>query len=350
MKYSIIVPVFNRPDEVDELLSSLLNQTFTDFEVLIVEDGSQKPCDEVCNKYADRLDLHYFMKPNSGPGQSRNYGAERAKGEYLLILDSDVVLPKGYLNAIEEELKGEPADAFGGPDAAHESFTDTQKAISYSMTSFFTTGGIRGGKKKLDKFYPRSFNMGIRRDVYMELEGFSKMRFGEDIDFSIRIFKAGKRCRLFPEAWVWHKRRTDFRKFYRQVYNSGIARINLYKKYPESLKLVHLLPMVFTVGIIFLALLLCIGLFFSFAPSLSSASKAIGIFLCICAIIPVLLYSLLILLDSTLQNKSIKIGFLSIRAAFVQLMGYGFGFLEAWWKRCIKGKDEFAAFEKNFYK
>lgn len=350
MKYSIIVPVFNRPDEVDELLSSLLNQTFTDFEVLIVEDGSQKPCDEVCNKYADRLDLHYFMKPNSGPGQSRNYGAERAKGEYLLILDSDVVLPKGYLNAIEEELKREPADAFGGPDAAHESFTDTQKAISYSMTSFFTTGGIRGGKKKLDKFYPRSFNMGIRRDVYMELEGFSKMRFGEDIDFSIRIFKAGKRCRLFPEAWVWHKRRTDFRKFYRQVYNSGIARINLYKKYPESLKLVHLLPMVFTVGIIFLVLLLCIGLFFSFAPSLSSASKAIGIFLCICAIIPVLLYSLLILLDSTLQNKSIKIGFLSIRAAFVQLMGYGFGFLEAWWKRCIKSKDEFAAFEKNFYK
>ncbi len=350
MKYSIIVPVFNRPDEVDELLSSLLNQTFTDFEVLIVEDGSQKPCDEVCNKYADRLDLHYFMKLNSGPGQSRNYGAERAKGEYLLILDSDVVLPKGYLNAIEEELKREPADAFGGPDAAHESFTDTQKAISYSMTSFFTTGGIRGGKKKLDKFYPRSFNMGIRHDVYMELEGFSKMRFGEDIDFSIRIFKAGKRCRLFPEAWVWHKRRTDFRKFYRQVYNSGIARINLYKKYPESLKLVHLLPMVFTVGIIFLALLLCIGLFFSFAPSLSSASKAIGIFLCICVIIPVLLYSLLILLDSTLQNKSIKIGFLSIRAAFVQLMGYGFGFLKAWWKRCIKGKDEFAAFEKNFYK
>ena len=350
MKYSIIVPVFNRPDEVDELLSSLLNQTFTDFEVLIVEDGSQKPCDEVCNKYADRLDLHYFMKPNSGPGQSRNYGAERAKGEYLLILDSDVVLPKGYLNAIEEELKREPADAFGGPDAAHESFTDTQKAISYSMTSFFTTGGIRGGKKKLDKFYPRSFNMGIRRDVYMELEGFSKMRFGEDIDFSIRIFKAGKRCRLFPEAWVWHKRRTDFRKFYRQVYNSGIARINLYKKYPESLKLVHLLPMVFTVGVIFLVLLLCIGLFFSFAPSLSSASKAIGLFLCICAIIPVLLYSLLILLDSTLQNKSIKIGFLSIRAAFVQLMGYGFGFLEAWWKRCVKDKDEFAAFEKNFYK
>ena len=162
MKYSIIVPVFNRPDEVEELLESLLSQEEKDFEVVIVEDGSQIPCKEVCDKFADKLDLHYYSKENSGPGQSRNYGAERAKGEYLLILDSDVVLPKGYIRAVSEELKREPADAFGGPDCAHESFTDTQKAISYSMTSFFTTGGIRGGKKKLDKFYPRSFNMGIR--------------------------------------------------------------------------------------------------------------------------------------------------------------------------------------------
>lgn len=192
MKYSIIVPVFNRPDEVDELLESLVNQEEKGFEVIIVEDGSQIPCEDVCRKYADQLTLRYFMKPNSGPGQSRNYGAERAEGEYLLILDSDVVLPNGYLKAVNDELDREPADAFGGPDRAHDSFTDTQKAISYSMTSFFTTGGIRGGKKKLDKFYPRSFNMGIRRDVYMELGGFSKMRFGEDIDFSIRIFKAGK--------------------------------------------------------------------------------------------------------------------------------------------------------------
>ena len=200
MKYSIIVPVFNRPDEVDELLESLIHQEKKDFEVIIVEDGSQIPCKEVCDKYVDRLNLHYYNKENSGPGQSRNYGAERAEGEYLLILDSDVVLPKGYLQAIDEELDREPADAFGGPDCAHDSFSDTQKAISYSMTSFFTTGGIRGGKKKLDKFYPRSFNMGIRRDVYQQLGGFSKMRFGEDIDFSIRIFKAGKRCRLFPKA------------------------------------------------------------------------------------------------------------------------------------------------------
>ena len=232
MKYSIIVPVFNRPDEVDELLESLLSQEEKDFEVIIVEDGSQVPCKKVCDKYADRLDLHYYYKENSGPGQSRNYGAERAKGDYLLILDSDVVLPKGYIRAVSEELNREPADAFGGPDCAHESFTDTQKAISYSMTSFFTTGGIRGGKKKLDKFYPRSFNMGIRRDVYQELGGFSKMRFGEDIDFSIRIFKAGKRCRLFPEAWVWHKRRTDFRSSGSRFIILGIARINLYRSIP----------------------------------------------------------------------------------------------------------------------
>lgn len=346
MKYSIIVPVFNRPDEVDELLESLLSQEEKDFEVIIVEDGSQVPCKKVCDKYADRLDLHYYYKDNSGPGQSRNYGAERAKGDYLLILDSDVVLPKGYIRAVSEELNREPADAFGGPDCAHESFTDTQKAISYSMTSFFTTGGIRGGKKKLDKFYPRSFNMGIRRDVYQELGGFSKMRFGEDIDFSIRIFKAGKRCRLFPEAWVWHKRRTDFRKFWKQVYNSGIARINLYKKYPDSLKLVHLLPMVFTVGTTCLLLLILSGLFLLCIPILN----IIGSLLIMIGLIPLLLYSIIICVDSTMQNNSLKIGLLSIAAAFIQLTGYGCGFISAWWKRCVCGMDEFSAYEKNFYK
>ena len=346
MKYSIIVPVFNRPDEVDELLESLLSQEEKDFEVIIVEDGSKVPCKKVCDKYANRLDLHYYYKENSGPGQSRNYGAERAKGDYLLILDSDVVLPKGYIRAVSEELNREPADAFGGPDCAHESFTDTQKAISYSMTSFFTTGGIRGGKKKLDKFYPRSFNMGIRRDVYQELGGFSKMRFGEDIDFSIRIFKAGKRCRLFPKAWVWHKRRTDFRKFWKQVYNSGIARINLYKKYPDSLKLVHLLPMVFTVGTTCLLLLILSGLFLLCVPILN----IIGSLLVMIGLMPLLLYSIIISVDSTMQNNSLKIGLLSIAAAFIQLTGYGCGFISAWWKRCVCGMDEFSAYEKNFYK
>ena len=243
MKYSIIVPVYNRPDEVDELLDSLTRQAYSNFEVIIVEDGSDTPCKEVCDKYLDRLNLQYFLKKNSGPGQSRNYGAERAKGEYLIILDSDVVLPGNYLKAVDEELTDNPCDAFGGADASHSSFTDVQKAISYSMTSFFTTGGIRGGKKKLDKFYPRSYNMGIRREVYLKLGGFSKMRFGEDIDFSYRIVEAGYKCRLFPKAWVWHKRRTDLKKFFRQVYNSGIARINLEKRHPGTMKLVHLLPM-----------------------------------------------------------------------------------------------------------
>lgn len=348
MKYSIIVPVFNRPDEVDELLQSLVGQTLKDFEVVIVEDGSENPCKDVCDKYAGKIDVKYFMKKNSGPGQSRNYGAERANGEYLIVLDSDVVLPEGYLKAVDDELNREPSDAFGGPDCAHDSFTETQKAISYSMTSFFTTGGIRGGKKKLDTFYPRSFNMGIRRDVYKRLGGFSKMRFGEDIDFSIRIFKAGCKCRLFPEAWVWHKRRTDMRKFFRQVYNSGIARVNLYKLYPESLKLVHLLPMVFTVGVILLFLIACFGRIMMVYGN--PADFYSWYYLVVGAISPILLFSLVIFIDSSIQNKSMPIGFISIGAAFVQLFGYGFGFMSAWWKRCILGHDEFHAFEKTFYK
>ena len=217
------------------------------------------------------------------------------------------------------------------------------------MTSFFTTGGIRGGKKKLDKFYPRSFNMGIRRDVYQRLGGFSKMRFGEDIDFSIRIFKAGCHCRLFPGAWVYHKRRTDFRKFWRQVFNSGIARINLYKKYPDSLKLVHLLPMVFTLGVAFLTLLFIDGLLTSLFSEAPGAGE-LGRDTMALALAPLILYSLLIFADSARQNHSVKIGLLSVRAAFIQLMGYGCGFLQAWWRRCVRGQDEFTAYEKNFYK
>ncbi len=329
MKYSIIVPVFNRPDEVDELLESLCHQDVKDFEVIIVEDGSKKPCKDVCDKYASILDLHYYYKENSGPGQSRNYGAERANGEWLIVLDSDVVLPKYYLRNVENGMRNE--DAFGGPDASHPSFTPIQKAISYSMTSFFTTGGIRGGKgKKLDKFFPRSYNMGIRREVYQELGGFTKMRFGEDIDFSYRIIEAGYKTALIPEAWVWHKRRTDFRKFFRQVYNSGIARINLEKRHPGTMKLVHLLPTVFTVGVLGCLLLapFCYGL----------------------TLLPLVLYCLLILADSSRQNSSLWVGLLSIPAAFTQLMGYGFGFIESWWKRCVLKQDEFTAFEKNFYK
>lgn len=347
--YSFVIPVFNRPDEVDELLNSLTQQKQKDFEVIIVEDGSTLSSQMVCERYKNQLAIHYYYKENSGPGQSRNYGVERAKGDYVIILDSDVVLPDDYLVTVDQELKRQPADAFGGPDAAHPSFTPIQKAISYSMTAFFTTGGIRGGKKKMDKFYPRSFNMGIKKEVYQQLKGFSKMRFGEDIDFSIRIFKAGLACRLFPEAWVWHKRRTDFRKFFRQVYNSGIARINLYKKYPESLKPVHLLPMIFTVGVLFLLVCMTVGILLHlFATSTLLQNTGCG--LLILSLLPLLLYAFAIFCESAWLFKSVKIGFLSIIAAFTQLMGYGFGFIEAWWKRCVKGKDEFTAFEKNFYK
>ena len=358
MNYSIVVPVFNRPDEVDELLESLCSQTLKDFEVVIVEDGSQKPCKDVCDKYASILDLHYYYKENSGPGQSRNYGVERAKGEYVIVLDSDVVLPTGFLQAVDQELST-PCVAWGGPDAAHPSFTPVQKAISYSMTSFFTTGGIRGGKAKLDKFYPRSFNMGIRRDVYQQLGGFSKMRFGEDIDFSYRIVEAGYKPRLFPDAWVWHKRRTDFRKFFRQVYNSGIARINLEKRHPGTMKLVHLLPTIFTLGVISCLLLILGGAALyaegewldanGLRPS-DNMHQGIGFLCCVLGLFPLLLYSTVIFIDSSIRNRSLWVGLLSIPAAFVQLMGYGLGFIESWWKRCVLKQDEFTAFEKNFYK
>lgn len=329
MNYSIIVPVYNRPDEVDELLESLTHQVFRNFEVVIVEDGSDKRCDEVCNRYKDLLPLRYYYKKNSGPGNSRNFGVDYANGDYVIILDSDVVVPPHYLSAIDEELSREQCDFFGGADAAHASFTPVQKAISYSMTSFFTTGGIRGGKKKLDKFYPRSYNMGVRRTAYQALGGFSHMRFGEDIDFSYRLIENGYKSRLFPEAWVWHKRRTDLRKFFRQVYNSGIARINLEKRHPSTMKPVHLLPMLFTLGVLLLLLL---------SPW------------CLWTLTPLLAYALIICIHSSVVNKSLRVGLLSVPAAFTQLMGYGLGFINAWWKRCVLRQDEFQAFEKTFYK
>lgn len=329
MKYSFVVPVFNRPDEVNELLESLCQQSVRDFEVLVVEDGSSIPCRDVVDRYKGQLDVHYFEKPNSGPGQTRNFGVERARGEYVLILDSDVVVPPGYLAAVTAELEQAPCDAFGGPDRAHPSFTPIQKAINYAMTSFFTTGGIRGGKKKMDKFYPRSFNMGVRTEVYRQLGGFSEMRFGEDIDFSTRIFENGYRCRLFPEAWVWHKRRTDLRKFFKQVHNSGIARINLTKRHPGTLKLVHLLPAAFTAG--------CAVLLLE-AP------------FCLWSLLPLGLFAALIFADAARQERSLYVGLLAIAAAYVQLIGYGSGFLRAWWQRCVLGRGEFDAFRKNFYK
>lgn len=339
MQFSIIVPVYNRPQEVEELLASLCHQTVQDFEVVIVEDGSSVPCEDVCKRYDGALNIHYMVKPNGGPSAARNYGATQAKGEYLLILDSDIITPEHYIEEILRELSVASADAFGGPDAAHPDFTPIQKAISYSMTSFLTTGGIRGGKKKMDKFYPRSYNLGVKRKVFETLHGFdTKMRFGEDIDFSIRVYAGNYTCRLFPEAWVYHKRRSTFRQFFKQVHNSGIARIHLYRKYPKSLKLVHLLPSVFTLGVLFLLILCIVGLcignqWLTWIP--------IG---CISV------YGLGLLLDATFQSRSPFVGCLAVIAAFVQLMGYGTGFLRAVWHCLIRKETDFQAFRKNFYK
>ena len=351
MRFSVIVPVYNRPDEVDELLQSLKTQSTKDFEVIIIEDGSTLPCKEVVEKYQEAIDIQYFVIENAGPAGARNVGIEKAKGEYIIFFDSDCIIPQSYFKTVEQALNETHADAFGGPDKAHESFTDVQKAINYSMTSFFTTGGIRGGKQKMDKFFPRSFNMGIRREVAQALGGFSKMRFGEDIDFSIRIVKGGYKSCLFSEAWVFHKRRTDLKKFFKQVNNSGIARINLYKKYPDSLKLVHTLPAIFTLGVGFLVLLLIIGVLVSIAiqTGLINLDPPFGLMICALALLPLLLFSLIIFVDAAIKNKSLKIGLLAVKASFVQLLGYGSGFLRAWWKRCVKQEGEFEAFKKNFY-
>lgn len=327
--FSLIIPVYNRPEEVDELLQSLTLQPIGTFEVVIIEDGSSIPCKNIVSKYCNIYPIKYISKPNSGPADSRNIGARQCNGTYIIFLDSDCVLPAGYLDATAKAVSTQEIDAFGGPDRADQSFTNIQKAINYSMTSFFTTGGIRGGKKKMDKFYPRSFNLGIKKEVFETLGGFSDMRFGEDIDLSIRIYKSGYKCILLPQSWVYHKRRTDFKKFFKQVYNSGIARITLYNKYPDSLKLVHLLPALFTV--------------FVFVSILSS------IFINVFALVGLVFYSSIIFIDSLIQNKNLIVALLSIIAAFVQLVGYGSGFIIAWWNQNILKRNKYAAFEKNFY-
>lgn len=326
---SLIVPVYNRPDEIEELLESLSNQTRKDFEIVIVEDGSTNKCDEIVEKYRSELNIKYFFKLNSGPGQSRNYGFERASGNYCIFLDSDCLIPPEYVEVVLNNLGNSFVDAFGGPDKAHKDFSNIQKAINYAMTSFFTTGGIRGGGEKLGKFYPRSFNMGYSRKVFEVTGGFSKMRFGEDIDMSIRILDSGFKTRLIKEAYVYHKRRTNFRQFFKQIHNSGIARVNLYKIHPDSIKLVHMLPTMFLLGVIALIVL---------AISMS-----------VYFIAPLILFMLIICTDSSFRNKSISIGLLSVITSFIQLTGYGLGFIRSYWKRVILSKGEFSAFEKNFY-
>lgn len=328
MFYSIIIPVFNRPEEVDELLFSLTKQTFKNFEVIIVEDGSERRCDFVIERYKGQLDIRYFEIPNSGPGPARNAGGQLAKYDYLVFFDSDCLIPETYFELVDKHLQEKYTDAYGGPDRAMPTFTTEQKAINYSMTSFFTTGGIRGGKNSMDKFHPRSFNLGVSKEAFTVLHGYAKMRFGEDIDFSLRLIENGFSTSLIPEAFVFHKRRTDFGKFFKQVYNSGIARINLHLAHPGSMKLVHMLPSAFTivmVGILFL-------------------STSYPVFI----LIP-LIYCLLILVDSSIKNHSFKVGFYSIGAAWTQLTGYGTGFLSAVWNRLILKKGVYNAFEKKFY-
>lgn len=308
--YSVIVPVYNRPQEVHELLASLCLQTFKNFEVLIVEDGSDSPCKEIVNSFEDKLNIQYFFKPNSGQGFSRNYGFERAKGDYFIVFDSDCLIPENYFEAVENHLDKSPLDAFGGPDKAHESFTPLQKAISYSMTSPFTTGGIRGNKKHLGTFHPRSFNMGISKAVFRKIGGYLITRMGEDIEFSLRIIENDFQTGLIPEAFVYHKRRTSLRQFFKQLHFFGRARVNIRRFFPSELKAIHTLPALFVIGLFIwpFSYLLSPLLFLTGAGALS-------------------LFVLAVFLDAIVQSSSLKVASLSVAAAFTQLTAYGIGML-----------------------
>lgn len=322
MFFSIIIPLYNRPQEIRELLETLVLQTYKQFEVLVIEDGSKLDAAAVIEDFKNRLDLKYFVKPNSGQGFSRNFGFERARGYFFIIFDSDCLIPADYLEIVNREISTQKLDAYGGPDAAHDSFTPIQKAISYSMTSPFTTGGIRGGEKRIGDFHPRSFNMGLSRQVYEKTGGFIITRLGEDIELSIRIHKMGFKTGLIPEAKVYHKRRTSFLQFYKQIHFFGRARINIYKFFPSGLKAVHFFPAVFT-----------LGLLFSIIANLFNwpVSELCNVLLAI--------FILLIFFHSWMRNKSAKVAFLSIFAAFIQLTAYGLGFMQDFWKRIILNKS-----------
>lgn len=321
MFFSIIIPLYNRPQEIDELLHTLTQQTYTQFEVLIIEDGSKLDAKDIVDSYADSLDINYFYKENGGQGFARNFGFEHAKGDYFVIFDSDCLIPIDYLEIVKNYLLEHQLDAYGGPDGAHPSFTAVQKAISYSMTSPFTTGGIRGNKKHIGQFHPRSFNMGISREVWERTGGFILTRLGEDIEFSIRIQSMGFKIGLIPDAIVYHKRRTDLKQFYKQLHFFGRARINIYKHFPSELKIVHFFPALFT---LFLMISLILNAFAH--PLAEFCNTLIAIFI------------LLIFFHAWKVNKSAKVAFLSIAASFVQLTAYGLGFMQDFWKRIILKK------------
>ena len=324
-KYSVIIPVYNRPDEIADLLRSLSSQSMTDFETIIVEDGSTVPCRSVVEAWEPSLDVHYYYKPNEGRSIARNYGIERSKGDYLVFFDSDCVIPPDYFRTLDGFLTAHPLDCFGGPDAAHSSFTPTQKAINFAMTSFLTTGGIRGGKVQMEKFVPRSFNMGYSRAVYDKVGGFREM-FSEDIDMSTRIRMAGFSITLFPDVEVYHKRRVDMKKFWKQVHVFGQSRITLELLYPGSMKLVHWLPAVFTIG--------ALGLL-------------IGSIWCPWLLIPLGLYIVALWIGAMAATRSLKIASKAIVAAMVQLTGYGTGFIKAYVTKIIMGRGRDEAKERE---
>ncbi len=321
MKFSLIVPVYNRPDEIADLLESLDHQTDRGFELVLVEDGSTVPCREIVDRYAGHFDIQYFAKGNEGRSIARNYGMDHAKGDYFVFVDSDCILPPDYFESLRKKLSTDYADCFGGPDSAHESFTDTQKAINFAMTAFLTTGGIRGGKVQMEKFVPRTFNMGFSREVWEKVGGFREM-FSEDIDMSTRIRQAGYSPQLFREVIVFHKRRGNLRKFWRQVHIFGMSRITLQLLYPGSMKLVHWMPAMFTIGSMLLLIL--------------------GIFLSPLWLIPLGIYLLALWISAIISTKSLKIGSMAVAASLVQLLGYGTGFIRAYvWKILLRhGRDE----------
>ncbi len=331
MLFSLIIPVYNRPDEVDELLESLSQSDYNEtFEIVIIEDGSILKCDEIVEKYAGKLSISYYFKENSGPGDSRNYGMKKAKGDYFIIFDSDCIIPKNYLTEVSKVLASNYVDCFGGPDKALDSFSDIQKAINFAMTSFLTTGGIRGGSEKIDKFQPRSFNMGISRKAFEASNGFGNIHPGEDPDLSIRLWNLGFETKLFLDAFVYHKRRIDWDKFSMQVNKFGKARPILNSWYPEHNKLTFFFPTFFIIGFL-LGLVLLI---FNFDLLLQLY----------------FVYFLVLFLLSSSQNKSFKIGYLSVIAVWKQFYGYGIGFLESFIKISIFKQMPQKAFPELFFK
>jgi len=324
--FSLIIPLYNRPQEIDELLDSLTRQTYQPFEVLVIEDGSVHNAKTIVERYRDRLDVYYYVKPNEGQGFTRNFGFERARGDYFVIFDSDCLIPPDYLSIVAASLKKMPLDAYGGPDAAHETFTPVQQAISYSMTSPFTTGGIRGNKKHIGTFHPRSFNMGVSRKVWEQIGGFKLTRLGEDIEYSIRIQASGFKIGLIPDAVVYHKRRTDFRQFYKQLHFFGRARVNIYKHFPGELKLVHFFPAAFACFLLILILLN--GLWILGMPVANDYIVGLAQL----GDVLLIVYTFLILCHSLVKTRSIQVALLSMVAAYVQLIAYGLGFMQDLWK------------------